>query len=163
MAREKYHDEPENVFEYLVNRAFLLLDFDTIYQRGSQGWDIVLIAGRAMHPYFIVVECKTAASGTYDYLVRSQDYLFTLKRYCIDMFKDKLVGSYKGYAKYMIVVAPGFPQEIEESCRKFKELTGMQLSFLPVDVLLEMVNRYRRSPILNNDWIEAILPKREAS
>lgn len=161
MAREKYHDEPENVFEYLVNRAFLLLDFDTIYQRGSQGWDIVLIAGRAMHPYFIVVECKTAASGTYDYLVRSQDYLFTLKRYCIDMFKDKLVGSYKGYAKYMIVVAPGFPQQIEASCKKFRELTGMQLSFLPVDVLLEMVNRYRRSPILNHDWIEPFFQKQK--
>lgn len=159
VARKKYHDEPENVFEYLVNRAFLLLDFDTIYQRGSQGWDIILIAGRAMHPYFIVGECKTAASGIYDYLVRSQDYLLTLKRYSTDMFKDRLLGTYKEYAKYMIVVAPGFPQEIEESCKKFRELTGLQLSFLPANVLLEMVNRYRKTPILNHDWIEPLFQR----
>ncbi len=65
VARKKYRDEPGNVFEDLVNRAFLLLDFDTIPQRSAHGWDIVLIAGRAVHPYFIVVECKTAAEGTY--------------------------------------------------------------------------------------------------
>ena len=53
IAREKYHDEPENVFEDLVNRAFLLLDFDTIPQRSGHGWDIVLIAGRAVHPLYI--------------------------------------------------------------------------------------------------------------
>jgi len=96
LARKKYHDESEKVFEDLVNRAFLLLDFDTIPQRSGHGWDIVLIAGRAVHPYFIVVECKTAAEGTYNYLVKKQDYLYTLKNYCLDLFKDKLIGAYKG-------------------------------------------------------------------
>ncbi|MBA7679083.1 hypothetical protein ES703_87366 [subsurface metagenome] len=159
VARQKYHDEPENVFEELVNRAFLLLDFDTISQRSGHGWDIVLIAGRAMHPYFIVVECKTAVEGTYDYLVKKPDYLFTLKKYCTDLFRDKLVGAYKSYAKYMILVAPDFPQEIEQCCRKFKEITGLQLSFLPAFVLLKMVNKYRKTPILNHDWIEPLFQK----
>ena len=159
IAREKYHDEPENVFEDLVNRAFLLLDFDTIPQRSGHGWDIVLIAGRAVHPYFIVVECKTAAEGTYSYLVKKQDYLYTLKSYCLDLFKDKLIGAYKGYAKYMLLVAPDFPGETEGCCRKFKDITGFQLSFLPVPVLLKLVNRYRQTPILNHDWIEPFFQK----
>jgi len=159
LARKKYHDEPENVFEDLVNRAFLLLDFDTIPQRSAHGWDIVLIAGRAVHPYFIVVECKTAAEGTYNYLVKKQDYLYTLKNYCLDLFKDRLIGAYKGYAKYMILVAPDFPHETEGCCRKFKDITGFQLSFLPVPVLLKLVNRYRKTPILNHDWIEPFFQK----
>jgi hypothetical protein len=159
LARQKYHDEPENIFEDLVNRAFLLLDFDTIPQRSAHGWDIILIAGRAVHPYFIVVECKTAAEGTYNYLVKKQDYLFTLKNYCIDLFKDKLIGTYKGYAKYMLLVAPDFPGEIEECCKRFKDITGFQLSFLPVPVLLKLVNRYRKMPILNHDWIESFFQK----
>jgi len=159
IAREKYHDEPENVFEDLVNRAFLLLDFDTIPQRSGHGWDIVLIAGRAVHPYFIVVECKTAAEGTYNYLVKKQDYLYTLKSYCLDLFKDKLIGAYKGYAKYMLLVAPDFPGETEGCCRKFKDITGFQLSFLPVPVLLKLVNKYRETPILNHDWIEPFFQK----
>jgi len=92
------------------------LDFDTIPQRSGHGWDIVLIAGRAVHPYFIVVECKTAAEGTYSYLVKKQDYLYTLKSYCLDLFKDKLIGAYKGYAKYMLLVAPDFPGETEGCC-----------------------------------------------
>ena len=159
IARKKYRDTPENVFEDLVNQAFLLLDFDTIPQRSGHGWDIVLIAGRAHNPYFIVVECKTAAEGTYNYLVKKSDYLFTLKNYCIDMFKDKLMGTYKDCAKYMILVAPDFPQEIERCCRKFKEITGFQLSFFPAPVLLKMVNRYRETPILNQDWIEPLFQK----
>lgn len=159
VARQKYHDEPENVFEDLVNRAFLLLDFDTIPQRSGHGWDIVLIAGKAVHPYFIVVECKTAAEGTYNYLVKKQDYLFTLKNYCIDLFKDKLIGTYKGYAKYMLLVAPDFPGDIEECCKRFKDITGFQLSFLPVPVLLKLVNRYREIPLLNHDWIESFFQK----
>lgn len=159
IAREKYHDEPEKVFEDLVNRAFLLLDFDTIPQRSGHGWDIVLIAGRAVHPYFIVVECKTAAEGTYSYLVKKQDYLYTLKSYCLDLFKDKLIGAYKGYAKYMLLVAPDFPSETKGCCRKFKDITGFQLSFLPVPVLLKLVNRYRQTPILNHDWIEPFFQK----
>ena len=159
VARKKYRDTPENVFEELVNRAFLLLDFDTIQERSGHGWDMVLIAGRAMHPYFIVVECKTVAEGTYNYLVKKSDYLFTLKNYCIDLFKDKLVGAYKNYAKYMILVAPDFPKEIEGCCRKFKEITGFQLSFFPAYVLLKMVNKYREIPILNQDWIERLFQK----
>ena len=159
LARKKYHDEPENVFEDLVNRAFLLLDFDTIPQRSAHGWDIILIAGRAVHPYFIVVECKTAAEGIYNYLVKKQDYLYTLKNYCLDLFKDKLIGTYKGYAKYMLLVAPDFPGETEGCCRKFKDITGFQLSFLPVPVLLKLVNRYRETPILNHDWIEPFFQK----
>jgi hypothetical protein len=159
LARKKYHDEPENVFEDLVNRAFLLLDFDTIPQRSGHGWDIILIAGRAVHPYFIVVECKTTAEGTYNYLVKKQDYLYTLKNYCLDLFKDKLIGAYKGYAKYMLLVAPDFPGETEGCCRRFKDITGFQLSFLPVPVLLKLVNRYREMPILNHDWIEPFFQK----
>ncbi len=160
VARKKYRDAPENVFEDLVNQAFLLLDFDTIPQRSGHGWDIVVIAGRAMPPYFIVVECKTAADGTYNYLVKKQDYLFTLKNYCIDMFKDKLVGERKDYAKYMILVAPDFPREIEGCCRKFKEITGgFLLSFLPAPVLLKMVSKYRETPILNHEWIEPLFRK----
>jgi len=159
IARQKYHDEPENVFEDLVNRAFLLLDFDTIFQRSSHGWDIVLIAGRAVNPYFIVVECKTAADGTYNYLVKRPDYLFTLKTYCTDMFRDKLIGVCKGYAKYMLLVAPDFPQEIEECCRKFREIAGFQLSFLSAPILLKIVNRYRKTPILNQDWMESLFQK----
>jgi hypothetical protein len=159
LARQKYHDEPENVFEDLVNRAFLLLEFDTIPQRSGHGWDIVLIAGKAVHPYFIVVECKTAAEGTYSYLIKKQEYLFTLKNYCIDLFKDKLLGTYKGYAKYMLLVAPDFPGEIEECCSKFKAITGFQLSFLPVATLLKLVNRYLQTPILNHDWIESFFQK----
>ncbi len=159
LARKKYHDEPENVFEDLVNRVFLLLDFDTIPQRSAHGWDIILIAGRAVHPYFIVVECKTAAEGTYNYLVKKQDYLYTLKNYCLDLFKDKLIGAYKDYAKYMLLVAPDFPGETEGCCRRFKDITGFQLSFLPVPVLLKLVNRYRETPILNHDWIEPFFQK----
>lgn len=159
IAREKYHDVPENVFENLANEAFLLLEFDTVPRTSPHGWDMILIAGRALHPYFIVVECKTAAEGIYDYLVKKADYLFRLKTYCIDLFRDKLHGAYKGYAKYMILVAPGFPQEIEECCRKFKEITGFQLSFFPASVLLGMVNKYRKSPILNHDWIEPLFQK----
>jgi len=159
VARKKYHDEPEKVFEDLVNRAFLLLDFDTIPQRSGHGWDIVLIAGRAVHPYFIVVECKTAVEGIYNYLVKKQDYLYTLKNYCLDLFKDKLIGAYKGYAKYMLLVAPDFPAETEGCCRRFKDITGFQLSFLPVPVLLKLVKRYRETPILNHDWIEPFFQK----
>jgi len=159
VARKKYHDEPENVFEDLVNRAFLLLDFDTIPQRSAHGWDIILIAGRAVHPYFIVVECKTAMEGTYSYLVKKQDYLYTLKNYCLDLFKDKLIGAYKGYAKYMLLVAPDFPEETEGCCRRFRDLTGFQLSFLPAAVLLRLVKRYRENPILNHDWIEPFFQK----
>lgn len=159
LARKKYHDEPENVFEDLVNRAFLLLDFDTIPQWSAQGWDIILIAGRAVHPYFIVVECKTAAEGIYNYLVKNQDNLHTLKNYCLDLFKDKLIGAYKGYAKYMLLVAPDFPCETAECCKRFKDISGFQPSFLPVPVLLKLVNRYRQNPILNHDWIEPFFQK----
>ena len=76
-----------------------------------------------VYPYFIVAECKTTAEGIYNYLVKNQDYLFILKNYCIDLFKDKLIGAYKGYAKYMILVAPDFPGETEGCCRKFKDIT----------------------------------------
>ena len=159
MILSSFRGSLQNVFEDLVNRAFLLLDFDTIGERSGHGWDLVLIAGRAMRPYFIVVECKTAAEGTYNYLIKNPDYLLTLKKYCIGMFKDKLVGACKDYAKYMILVAPDFPQEIEECCPKFKKITGLQLSFMPAPVLLKMVNQYRKTPTLNHDRIEPLFQK----
>jgi hypothetical protein len=43
--------------------------------------------------------------------------------------------------------------------RRFKDITGFQLSFLPVPVLLKLVNRYRENPILNHDWIEPFFQK----
>jgi hypothetical protein len=36
----------------------------------------------------------------------------------------KLIGTYKAYAKYMILVAPDFPGETGGCCRKFRDITG---------------------------------------
>jgi len=59
----------------------------------------------------------------------------------------------------MLLVAPDFPGETEGCCRRFRDITGFQLSFLPAPVLLKLVNRYREMPILNHDWIEPFFQK----
>jgi hypothetical protein len=59
----------------------------------------------------------------------------------------------------MLLIAPDFPGEIEECCKRFKDITGFQLYFLPVPILLQLVNRYRKMPILNHDWIESFFQK----
>jgi hypothetical protein len=38
----------------------------------------------------------------------------------------------------MLLVAPGFPGETEGLYKRFKDITGFQLSFLPVSVLLKL-------------------------
>lgn len=156
LARQKYRDEPENVFEELVNQAFLLLEFDTITQRSPHGWDILVIGGRAVPPYLLVVECKTAANGIYDYLLKSPDYLVRLKSYALDMVKDKLIGAYRDYVRYFVVVAPGFPTEIEKYCVTFRNLTGLNLTFWAADVLLYFVKKYRDNPIVTHRWMESL-------
>jgi hypothetical protein len=160
IAREKYQDSPEYVFENLTNQAFLLLDFDTITQRDPHGWDILLIAGRAVPPYIVVAECKTAANGLYDHLLHNPDYLVRLKSYCLDMVKEKLVGAYRDYVKYLIMVAPDFPKEISKYCVPFRTQTGIGLSFWPAHVLLYLVNRYREEPIVTHNWMEPLFQRK---
>jgi hypothetical protein len=160
LAREKYHDKAEKTFETLVDEAFLLLEFDTIPRRREHGWDLLLIGTHATPPYIAVVECKTAASGIYDYLTRDPDYLVRLKSYCIDMTRDKLIGVYRDYVKYMSVVGPDFPKEVETFCSRFKHFSdGIKLSFLPVPVLLYLVEKYRENPIVTHTFIERLFMK----
>lgn len=156
VAREKYRDVAANVFEELVQQAFLLLEFDTIPRVNPHGWDILLIAGRGCPPYLVVVECKTSASGAYDLLLTKPDYLVRLKSYCLDMVRDKLVGVYRDYVKYLAVVAPGFPKEIERYCPQFRTTTGIKMTFWPAEVLLSFVNRYREDPIVTHNWMEPL-------
>ncbi len=160
-ARDKYHDVPENVFEELVKQAFLLLEFDTIPRVNPHGWDILLIAGRGCPPYLVVVECKTAGSGTYDLLLSKPDYLVRLKSYCLDMARDKLVGVYKDYVKYLAIVAPDFPKEIERYCPQFRTSTGIHMTFWPAHVLLSLVNRYRQNPVVTHNWLEPLFQKQK--
>ncbi|MGP8024400.1 MAG: hypothetical protein ACLQG5_04295 [Methanobacterium sp.] len=151
LARDKYHESYDKVFESLVNEAFQLLEFETIPQRREQGWDLLVLGTYAPKPYMVVVECKTAKSGVYDHLVHNPDYLYRLKDYCLDMVKDKLMGVYKDYMKYLVIVAPDFPDDIVKYNLNFKNMTGgIQLSFLPVSSLLYLVERYRENPILTH-------------
>jgi len=159
LARKKYNDSAENVFEDLVNQAFLLLEFDTITQRSPHGWDILLIAGKAVPPYIVVVECKTSATGVYDQIVKKPDYLVRLKSYCLDMVKDKLIGVYKDYVKYLAIIAPGFPKEVEKYCKQFRNTTGIFLTFWPAGVLLDFVNKFRKNPIVTLKWMEPLFQK----
>ena len=160
LARKKYHDTAEKAFETLVDEAFLLLEFDTIPRRREHGWDLLLIGTHATPPYVAVIECKTSASGIYDYLTRDPDYLVRLKSYCIDMTKNKLIGVYRDYVKYMVLIAPDFPKEMETFCSQFKHLTeGIKLSFLPVPTLLYLVEKYRENPIVTHTFIERLFMK----
>lgn len=157
LARSKYHEPYDKVFETLVNEAFQLLEFETIPQRREQGWDLLVLGTYAPKPYMAVVECKTSKSGVYDHLVHNPDYLYRLKDYCLDMVKDKLMGVYKDYMKYLVIVAPEFPDDIVKYNLNFKNMTGgIQLSFLPVSSLLYLVERYRENPILTHYLSECL-------
>ncbi|MGB9980112.1 hypothetical protein [Methanobacterium sp.] len=162
ISRKKYDERPERVFENLVDEAFQLLEFDTIPRRAEFGWDLLIVGTHASPPYLNVIECKTAKNGLYDYLMHNPDYLIRLKSYCIDMCKEKLIGAYKEYVKYMTIVAPDFPKEIIMHSSKFSYMSGgLILSFLPVSTLLYLVEKYRENPILTHDLIEDLfkLPK----
>jgi hypothetical protein len=160
LAREKYRSTPEKVFEDMVDDAFQLLEYNTIPRKTSHGWDLIVVAAHAVSPYIAIVECKTAANGVYDHLVRNPGYLIRLKDYCIDMVKNKLVGFSRDFVKYMVLVAPGFTEEIEPLSLDFKEKTrGMVLSFLPVPTLLYLVQRYRENPILMHQFCEHLFRK----
>lgn len=50
VAREKYHDKPERVFENMVDDAFQLLEFETIRRRREHGWDMIVIGTYATPP-----------------------------------------------------------------------------------------------------------------
>ena len=155
LAREKYGENSTKIFKSLVNEAFKLLEFETIPQRREQGWDLLVLGTYAPNPYMAVIECKTAISGIYN--INDPNYLVILKSYCIDMVKDKLIGDYKDYMKYMVIVAPDFPDEIVKFRSKFKDMTGgIQLSFLPASSLLYLVEKYREDPILTHYVSESI-------
>jgi hypothetical protein len=160
LARSKYHDTAENVFEMMTDRAFQLLDFDNIRRRKTQGWDLILIAGRATPPYIAVAECKTAAGGVYSHVFKDEDYLVRLRSYCIEMVKNKLVGAYRDYVKYCLVVAPSFDPRVEELAPKFRRLAeGIRLSFWPAEVILDLVVRYRENPIILQTVLEDCFAK----
>ncbi|HIE14165.1 TPA: hypothetical protein EYP70_02720 [Candidatus Bathyarchaeota archaeon] len=116
-----------------------------------------MIGTHATPPYIAVVECKTAASGVYDYITKNPDYLIRLKSYCIDLVKEKLLGVYKDYVRYMLVVGPDFPGEIETYSMQFRHMTGgIKLLFLPAPVLVYLVKRYRENPVLTHDLLEML-------
>jgi hypothetical protein len=157
LAREKYHNPPEKVFEILTEQAFQLLEFDTVSRATGSGWDLLVIGTHATPPYITVVECKTAASGVYDYLTRNPDYLIRLKTYCIDMVKERLLGVYRDYVRYLVVVGPDFPREIERYALQFRHMTeGIKLSFLPAPTLVYLVKKYRENPIITHDLLELL-------
>ncbi len=154
IAREKYNSPPEKVFEVLTEQAFQLLEFDTIARTKESGWDLLVIGTHATPPYIAVIECKTAANGIYDYIIKNPDYLIKLKTYCIDLVKEKLLGIYKDYVRYMVVVGPNFPKDVERYTMQFRHMTGgIKLSFLPAQTLVYLVRKYRENPILTHDLI----------
>ena len=115
---------------------------------------MLVIGTHATPPYIAVVECKTAASGVYDQLIRNPDYLIRLKNYCVDMVRNKLMGIYRDYVRYMLLVAPDFPEEIERFSSQFRHLTGgIRLTFLPSDTLVYLIKRYRENPIITHDML----------
>lgn len=157
LARNEYRDDAERVFERLVQQAFELLEFDTISRRKEHGWDLLVVGTLASSPYITVVEAKTAVSGVYDYVARHPDYLIRLKSYCIDMVKERLFGPYKDYVKYVLLIAPDFPEESSDLCAQFRHMTeGIKLAFLPSPSLLYLVERYRANPILTHTILEEL-------
>ncbi len=154
IARERYCSPPEKVFEILTEQVFQLLEFDTIARTKESGWDLLVVGTHATPPYIAVIECKTAASGIYDYITKNPDYLIKLKTYCIDLVKEKLLGVYKDYVRYMVIVGPDFPKEVEKFAMQFRHMTGgIKLSFLPAQTLVYLVKRYRDNPILTHDLL----------
>ncbi|MCE7700195.1 MAG: Rho termination factor N-terminal domain-containing protein [Methanobacterium paludis] len=159
LAREKYHEKAEKVFKTLVDECFQLLEYETVFNRRNEGWDLLLIGTNAPKPYMVVVNCKPADSGTYR-TYRNPNFVLTLKNQCIDMCKEQLIGVYKDYVKYMVVVAPDFNEEITQLIPEFNEMTGgVKLSFLPVSTLLYLVENYRENPILTHYNSECLFKK----
>jgi len=154
IARKVFKDSAEKVFEEFTLKMFNLLEFETISNRNPHGWDGIIIGIHSTPPFIVVLECKTAQSGIYDYIAKHQEYLLNLKMYAVDMVKDKLFGTFRNYVKYVAVVAPGFPKEVESLKYSFQNMTGMLLSFIPGEVLLYFVERYRETPILTHAWME---------
>jgi len=154
IAKKFFKDSAEKVFEDMTLKLFDLLEFETIGNRSPHGWDGITIGIHATPPFIVVIECKTAQSGVYGYLVKHQDYLLTLKMYAVDLVKNKLFGAFRNYVKYVAVVAPAFPKGIESLKYSFQNLTGLQLSFIPADVLLYLASKYRENPIVTHSWLE---------
>lgn len=106
------------------------------------------------------MECKTAANGIYDHIIKVPEYLVRLKNYCIELCKEKLTGVYKDYVKYMVVVGPDFPKEVVEYCPRFQQISGgVKLSFLPSSTLLYWVEKYRENPISTHFLAENLFKK----
>lgn len=130
------------------------MEFDTIARTREAGWDFLVIGTHATPPYIAVIECKTAASGVYDHITKNPDYLIKLKTYCIDLVKEKLLGVYKDYVRYMVVVGPDFPKEVERYTMQFRHMTGgIKLSFLPASTMVYLVEKYRENPVLTHDLL----------
>lgn len=133
--------------------AFELLEFEVIRRRSPHGWDLLVLGEDAVPPYVAVVECKTCASGRYDYLRQDENYLIRLKEYCDDMLRQKLRGPYKECVKYMVLVAPGFCEELEGFCQRFEQSTGgIRLSFWPAESLQYLLTRFFEEKILTDDF-----------
>lgn len=157
VARKKYHESPETAFEQVVGEAFELLEFEVIQRRGPHGWDLLVLGEDAVPPYIAVVECKTSTSGTYSYLKQDENYLIRLKEYCDDMLRQKLRGPYKDCVKYMVLVAPGFSEEVEGFCRRFEQTSGgVRLSFWPAESLKYIVNKFFEEKILTDDFCKPL-------
>lgn len=76
------------------------------------------------------------------------------------MCKEQLMGVYKDYVKYMVVVAPDFSEDITQYIAQFQQMTGgIKLSFLPVSTLLYLVEKYRENPILTHYKSESLFKK----
>ncbi|MEL7672011.1 Rho termination factor N-terminal domain-containing protein [Methanobacterium sp.] len=159
LAREKYHETPEKVFKTMIDDSFQLLEYETILNRRNEGWDLLVLGTYAPKPYIAVVDCKPASLGTYNFRNNSNP-MITLKSYCTDMCKEQLMGVYKDYVKYMVIVAPDFPEEITQFVPQFTQITGgIKLSFLPVSTLLYLVECYRENPILTHYNSETLFKK----
>jgi hypothetical protein len=100
---------------------------------------------------------KDKRSGVYDYVVQQPDYLMRLKTYCTDMVRSRLYGAYCDHVRYLLLVAPGFPQESGRLCARFRHMTeGIKLALLPAPTLLHLVERYRDDPILTHTQMESL-------
>ncbi len=42
LARDKYNEPPEKVFKTLVDDSFQLLEYETIFNRRNEGWDLLV-------------------------------------------------------------------------------------------------------------------------
>lgn len=159
LAREKYHETAEKVFKTLVDECFQLLEYETVFNRRNEGWDLLLIGTNAPKPYMVVVNCKPADSGSYG-THRNPNFVSNLKSQCIDMCKEQLMGVYRDYVKYMVVVAPDFNQDVIQLIPEFNEISGgVKLSLLPISTLLYLVENYRENPILTHYNSECLFKK----